>query len=337
MLALSVIAAAPLMTLYTGGVAAVETQYENYVSGALEGAPFTTFGWDYHAQTFWVSASHNVNAVQLKMYRQAFGLGGSAVVSIRATEGATFSWGDAEVPMGSDLAGGSISMASITTSTSGAWYEILLSDTVQLTAGKEYAVVVGSTGDPIKWKAAKTYLNGNAAASLDRGATWPQADPEYDFLFQVWGDPEITGSLATATGSGVVDIMPDSGEVDVTSMQALDLSELSQEAQDSVPLSGDFVHGFMGFDITGVVAGGSVTVTLIFPDNVGVGSQYWKYYGGSWVRIPIGSNDGDNVITITLVDGGLGDSDGIDDGTIRDPGGPAMILFGDGFEEVGNG
>ncbi len=38
----------------------------------------------------------------------------------------------------------------------------------------------------------------------------------------------------------------------------------------------------------------------------------------------MGSDDGDNVITITLVDGGLGDNDGLCNGVIVDPGGPGQ-------------
>nr|QNO51665.1 hypothetical protein IGDPAKFA_00019 [Methanosarcinales archaeon ANME-1 ERB6] len=40
----------------------------------------------------------------------------------------------------------------------------------------------------------------------------------------------------------------------------------------------------------------------------------------------MGSDDGDNVITITLVDGGLGDDDGTANGVIVDQGGPGMSL-----------
>lgn len=36
----------------------------------------------------------------------------------------------------------------------------------------------------------------------------------------------------------------------------------------------------------------------------------------------MGSNDGDNIITITLTDGGLGDDDNIVNGVILDAGGP---------------
>ena len=38
----------------------------------------------------------------------------------------------------------------------------------------------------------------------------------------------------------------------------------------------------------------------------------------------MGDDDGDNVITIELTDGGLGDDDGIANGVILDAGGPAI-------------
>lgn len=46
--------------------------------------------------------------------------------------------------------------------------------------------------------------------------------------------------------------------------------------------------------------------------------------GGSWAPLSLGDNDGDNVIFLTLIDGGLGDGDGIANGVITDPGGPAI-------------
>jgi uncharacterized repeat protein (TIGR01451 family) len=89
-----------------------------------------------------------------------------------------------------------------------------------------------------------------------------------------------------------------------------------------------FPHGFFSFNITGLTPGQTVVVTITLPDNVLVGTQYWKYHAseGGWVQIPMGSDDGDNVITITLVDGGLGDDDGTANGVIVDQGGPGMSL-----------
>jgi hypothetical protein len=64
---------------------------------------------------------------------------------------------------------------------------------------------------------------------------------------------------------------------------------------------------------------------------VPVGTQYWKYgptpdnYTPHWYQLPIGDDDGDNVITITLTDNGLGDDilTG-QDGQIVDQGGPGI-------------
>ena len=46
----------------------------------------------------------------------------------------------------------------------------------------------------------------------------------------------------------------------------------------------------------------------------------------AWVNCTslLGDDDGDNVLTSTLTDGGLGDSDGLANGTIVDPGGPGI-------------
>jgi hypothetical protein len=85
-----------------------------------------------------------------------------------------------------------------------------------------------------------------------------------------------------------------------------------------------FPHGNFTFRITGLGVGQTVTVTVTLPSDLPTTASYWKYHAseGGWIQIPIGSNDGDNVITITLVDGGLGDDDGIANGVIVDQGGP---------------
>jgi len=64
-----------------------------------------------------------------------------------------------------------------------------------------------------------------------------------------------------------------------------------------------------------------------------VGTQYWKYgptlanTATHWYPILMGDNDGDNVITITLVDGGLGDDDLVANGVIVDQGGPGVPTY----------
>jgi len=127
-----------------------------------------------------------------------------------------------------------------------------------------------------------------------------------------------TKSTNTATGTGTTSFSPDSGA----------LEGLTSVAEGTLPSGGKpdlvFPHGFFSFNITGITPGATVVVTITLPSPVPPGTQYWKYHAseGGWIQIPMGSNDGDNVITITLVDGGLGDDDGTADGVIVDQGGP---------------
>jgi uncharacterized membrane protein len=57
-----------------------------------------------------------------------------------------------------------------------------------------------------------------------------------------------------------------------------------------------------------------------------IGTQYWKCINGQWVNATsiLGDNDGDNILTLTITDGSQFDADGVANGTIVDPGGPAV-------------
>jgi hypothetical protein len=56
--------------------------------------------------------------------------------------------------------------------------------------------------------------------------------------------------------------------------------------------------------------------------------SYWKFHGGTWTQLPATKATLDStrtVITLTLTDGASpGDSDGLANGVIVDPGGPAI-------------
>ena len=128
--------------------------------------------------------------------------------------------------------------------------------------------------------------------------------------------------IETATGTGIACFETDAGTIE--GLEAVDESTLPEEGKPALA----FPHGFFSFDITGLTPGQTVEVTVTLPDNVPVGTQYWKYHAseGGWIQIPMGSDDGDEIITITLVDGGLGDDDGTANGVIVDQGGPGMSL-----------
>jgi hypothetical protein len=110
------------------------------------------------------------------------------------------------------------------------------------------------------------------------------------------------------------------------------MRDLTAIAEGTLPAEGkpdlEFPYAFFSFNITGLANGATVTVTVELPSAVPVGTQYWKYGPtpanptDHWYQLPMGDDDGDNVITITLVDGGLGDDDLTENGVIVDQGGP---------------
>jgi len=123
-------------------------------------------------------------------------------------------------------------------------------------------------------------------------------------------------AVETATGTGTATFITDVGFMQ--NLTTVDEATLPTAGKPNI----EFPHGFFSFKITGLTPGQAVTITITLPSNMPVGTQYWICQGGSWYQIPIGDDDGDNVITITYTDGGLGDADGIKNGIIVDPGGP---------------
>ena len=126
-------------------------------------------------------------------------------------------------------------------------------------------------------------------------------------------------TVVTATGVGSASFSTSAGTI----------TGLTAVAEGSLPTAGKpnltFPFGFFSFNITGLTPGQSVTLTITLPSAVLTGTQYWKYHAsGGWVQIPMATPGNSNIITITLTDGGLGDGDGLANGTIVDPGGPGV-------------
>lgn len=138
-------------------------------------------------------------------------------------------------------------------------------------------------------------------------------------------------TVVAATGSGNVTFQVISGATCNTtaiSLTAIPEEMLSEDGKPSV----SFVHGFFNFTVSGVTPGGEVTVGITLPSAIPIGAQYWKYHASEntttvgWVNATayLGDDDGDNVLTLTITDGGVGDDDGIANGIIVDPGGPGI-------------
>ncbi len=124
---------------------------------------------------------------------------------------------------------------------------------------------------------------------------------------------------STATGTGTASFGPSAGTI--TGITGVSESSLPPVAQATKPIS--FPNGLFSFNITGLSNGQAVNVTITLPPG-SAPTQYWKYHvnEGGWVQIPMTIVGPPNVIVITLVDGGLGDDDGLANGVIVDQGGP---------------
>jgi outer membrane protein assembly factor BamB len=156
--------------------------------------------------------------------------------------------------------------------------------------------------------------NTGAPATDQRGIARPQLSTADIGAYELVAQQTV--QVATATGTGTATLATSNGAIS------------SFTASATLPCGStvnglSFPHGFLSFNINGLANGSVITMTITFPSNIPSNAQYWKCINGSWVNVTslLGSNDGDNILTLTLTDGGLGDADGIANGTIIDPGG----------------
>jgi beta-propeller repeat-containing protein/NHL repeat-containing protein len=138
---------------------------------------------------------------------------------------------------------------------------------------------------------------------------------------QIFGQGD-SRSVNSATGAGTVTLSTNVGN----------FSSVTAVAEGSLPTAGKptgvtFPYGFYSWTIIGLSPGQAITMTMNHPSAIATGAQYWKVIGGVWTNVTslLGSDDGDNTLTLTITDGGLGDADGIADGQITDPGGVGVV------------
>jgi len=89
-----------------------------------------------------------------------------------------------------------------------------------------------------------------------------------------------------------------------------------------------FPHGLFLFTVVSCAPGAALAFTVTYPTQLPAGTLYWKYGpepGNAtphWYVLP--ATVAGNVVTFTIVDGGLGDDDLAANGTIVDQGGPGV-------------
>ena len=131
-------------------------------------------------------------------------------------------------------------------------------------------------------------------------------------------------TVDTATGAGKTTVSTSAGSL-------YELAPVSEGYLGSLnkPNGRTFPYGFFEWTIGDLTPGQTITVTLTLPGAVPAGSaEYWKVLNDSWTDATtlVGSDDGDNVLTLTITDGGSFDADGAADGVITDPGGPGWTV-----------
>jgi hypothetical protein len=141
-------------------------------------------------------------------------------------------------------------------------------------------------------------------------------------------------TVTTSTETGEVGFKVDQGGI--SSLESVNETELPEEGKPWLT----YPHGFFRFNITGIEDGATVNITLVFPGPVPPGTQYCKYGPTPidpvphYYLIPIGSDDGDNVIWFTITDGQIGDNDLTVNGEIIDDGGPGTPYVPVGGEVI---
>jgi hypothetical protein len=87
------------------------------------------------------------------------------------------------------------------------------------------------------------------------------------------------------------------------------------------PAGQTFPYGVFGFTAFNCNDGGTVTITLTYPNNLPSGTKYWKNINGTWVDWTGFTTISGNTVVLTLTDGAYGDTNP-NPGAISDPGGP---------------
>jgi len=99
-----------------------------------------------------------------------------------------------------------------------------------------------------------------------------------------------------------------------------------------------FPHGLFNFSTGGCTPGSTLSFTIVYPQTLPAGTQYWKYGPTAsdpaphWYVLPatiIG-----NSATFTIADGGLGDDDLAANGSVVDQGGPGVPPPGGGSAPI---
>ncbi len=149
------------------------------------------------------------------------------------------------------------------------------------------------------------------------------------------GSSSVTVTAAEGTGQLTVETL--TGGTNLTNVTAVSSSAGSIN-QSGKPTGFTFNNGLVTFKLNGVATGGTAQVRITFPADLPAGSKVYKINATGFHEYANASIAG-KTITLTLTDGGNGDSDGAANGSITDPVGVAspVAAGGDSDDDGGGG
>jgi hypothetical protein len=147
-------------------------------------------------------------------------------------------------------------------------------------------------------------------------------------------DPVQAGTQCATAVAGPRVIQPNVGHLDTPGGRATLVSPPGTLLEDVrlglIPVSPpppagvSFPYELIGFTVRGLQSPGqTITVRIELPPAGPTVNQYWKLQNNAWIRMSSAVITG-NVIVLSIMDGGLGDADGLANGVIVDPGAPGF-------------
>jgi hypothetical protein len=194
-------------------------------------------------------------------------------------------------------------------------------DTINLGGTSQLSAAGGSTSGDITYQLvsgpcsiAGTLVTGNAEGPCLVTAT-KQGNTNYNpSISPVIAVSVISNQAPTPSPGGPVDTSVTGGSVVTGSAQFLPAPSMGPNVE--------FPYGVFTFSATSQ-AGGTVTVTLTFPEPLPVGTKIMKQIGGTWVDWTSRSTVVGRVLSFSITDGAYGDTNPLA-GLISDPIGPAI-------------
>ena len=143
------------------------------------------------------------------------------------------------------------------------------------------------------------------------------------------GGTVFNGLTATGSGQSTLALPASCATCVIAKAKLVAVTGAPDSPSAPPPIGTVFPHGIVDFQVAGVSVGGTITVTLTYPQPLAAGSTFWKFgprlgnLTPSWYQYP--ATFSGNTISYDLTDGGAGDGDLMADGKISDPAGLGAI------------